>query len=244
MRLLTNILIVMVLAVLSFLVVVQEDDVKTLKTQTYYNGGNLWVVDQRLRSIESGLKVSRDPTHLLMASAMLEVKKETVDLFGTKCRWDSYSAGVFVSHNTLLTAKHSVEDQLGVTISTITGKKFTVKEIVEDADDDMVLIIINETYGPYLELGSRPSLGEDLICIGNPVEKQLVMTWAKVANPIWKDDNSFIYDGFCLGGCSGGPVILNGLLVGISKAKLRGSSSLGFASPVGRLDPEILDRIK
>jgi len=244
MRLITNIAIVMVLAALVFMVCVLDDDVRTLKTRTYYNGGNLYVVAQRLRAIESGLKVGSNPHDLLMASATLEVKKETVDLFGNKYKWDSYSTGVFVSHNALLTTKHSIEDQLDVTITTVTGKTFTVKEIIEDVDDDLALIIVNKPYGPYLELDRRPSLGEDLICIGNPVETQLIMTWAKVASEIWKKDNTFIYDGFCFPGCSGGPVIRNGKVVGISKMKPRGPDSLGFATPVDRLDPEILDRIK
>lgn len=249
MRAVKDILLVLLIAVIAFMTCIQEDDVKTLKTRTYYNSVNLYMVHQRLRAVESGLMVGCNPNDLLIASAMLEVEKTSTDIFGHQYKTTGYSTGVFVSSNALLAAKHAVKTRLSdasVTIVTITGKKFTVKEIIEDTDDDMVLIIINETYGPYLEMGLRPCLGENLICVGSPFrdERQLVVTWAKVTCEIWKEDGTFIYDGFCFNGCSGGPVILNGKVIGIIHARRRGTDSLGFACPVDRLDPEILTRIK
>lgn len=249
MRLVKDILIVLLLGLLVFVTCIQEDDVTTLKTRTYNTAGNLWMINQRLLTVESGLTVGCDLDDLFAATVMLEVEKELIDAFGFKRKATGYSTGVFVADNALLTAKHSVKNRCsdtGVIITTVDNKKFTVKEIIEDADDDMALIIIDGTYGPQLKLGTRPRLGENLICLGSPFvnKRQLIMTRAKVASEVWKEDNTFIYGGFCFSGCSGGPVILRNRVVGIVKARRRGTDSLGFASPVERLDPEILRRIK
>ncbi len=130
----------------------------------------------------------------------------------------------------------------------ITANEVTFQsvEILEDADDDMALIVIDGTYSHYLEVGSRPRLGDHLMCIGSPFaheNRKLLVSWARVAGENWKN-SSFIYDGFCWYGHSGGPVIKDGLLVGITWAKLScGDYPLGFAIYLDRLDPELRDRI-
>ncbi len=154
---------------------------------------------------------------------------------------------VFVADKILLTAKHVVEKRIdtgAVTVTCIDGQTYTAVEILEDADDDMALIVIAGRTGPYLSTGPQPALGAALICIGSPLDDQLIISWARLSSEKYNESNQFIYDGFCNYGCSGGPIISGGRLVGIVNARLRSQAFLGFAAPIDRLDPDLLARIR
>ncbi len=150
--------------------------------------------------------------------------------------------GVFVSDNILLTAKHVVTGLSDLKITGRDGVTYTAIEILEDVDDDLAVVIIQGRNGPSLDMGPWPGLGDDVICIGTPHEQvQPTITWGRVSSE--KHENMFIYDGFAWQGCSGGPVIVNGRLAGITKGRLNYTDSLGFAVPVDRLDSDLLARI-
>lgn len=229
MRTAKDILIVILLVILLVSDSRQEDDILDTKHRVYMTERELAQLEDGLVSMKDGLELE----HFLSCSATLWVMEGPI----------SVGCGVFVSDNVLLTAKHLVEDR-GVTVVGSDGVKYTAIEILEDADDDLAVIVIEGRQGPWLEIGKSPALGDDVICIGTPISEQaqLIITWGRVSSEKWK--NNFIYDGFVRPGCSGGPVIVDGKLVGIVEAYLPGSASLGFAAPIERLDPGLRARFQ
>ena len=250
MKLVKDILIVLVLSCLTFLTIIQEDDVKTLKTRTWQNAGGLYMTHKRFLVVEGGLSVGCDLGGLRSTAAILKVNSKVGDPFWGEREKPMNGSGVFVSENMLLTAKHVVKNRLSdldITETTHDGKQFAVLEVLEDVDDDLALVVIDGTYGPHLQLDPRPlRLGDGLVCIGSPFkdfQKKLLVTHARVVCEQW-GVGDIVYEGFVWHGNSGGPVIKNNRIVAINRARHYGGSSLGFATRINRLDPELLDRFR
>lgn len=226
-----DLLVVLLLGCLTFMTYVQEGDCGTLKQRTFAHAGGLMLNHARLRRVEGELSVGCKLDELRSCSAIL-----------------SGGSGVFVSPTALLTAKHVVEGLVDdITVTTVDGFTFKSKEIIRDKNDDIALVIIDKPYGLFMQIDTRPlQLGDGLVCIGNPLnskaDKRLMVTFARVAHE--RHNNEFVYDGFCWHGYSGGPVIRNNKLVGITFARHYGGNYLGFATPVDRIDDEILRRFR
>lgn len=238
MKTVKDLLIVALLGCLAFMTYVQEDDCMTLKQRTFYQEGGLFNVHNRLIKVEGGLSVGCSLNEMRDRTAMLSLKK----------KYKAGGFGVFVSPTALLTAKHVVEGLVGnIIVKTAGGFTFKSIEVIKDKDDDIALVIIDKPYGLFAELDNRPvQLGDGLVCIGDPfaigTRDRLTVTFARVANE--RDENSFIYDGFCWHGYSGGPVFRGNLLVGITYARHSGGQAMGFATPIDRIDQKILDRFR
>ncbi len=150
-----------------------------------------------------------------------------------------------MSDNILLTAKHVVTGLSDLKITGHDGVTYTAVEVLEDVDDDLAVVIIQGRRGPSLDLGPWPGLGDDVICVGAPLNfapQHIITTWGRVSSENW--NNNFVYDGFAGPGCSGGPVIVNGKVAGVVVSRLRRTASLGFAVPIDRLDPSLLAHIR
>lgn len=238
-----DILIVVLLLVLVLMTCSQESDILDMQHRVSRTEGGLVGVYGGLVSVEhrlTPLEGGSDATWFRSCSATLWVTEQLTFqvVRGT---------GVFVSDNILLTVKHMIDKRTGlsgVLVIDADGVKYTAVEVLEDIDDDLALIRIEGRVGPWLEIGPAPALGDDVVCVGTPFDDddlQLIITWGRVSSEKWK--KNFIYDGFVSPGCSGGPVIVDGKLVGIVEAYLRNSNaSLGFATPVERLDPGLRAR--
>lgn len=241
MKTLKDILIVILLLVLVTMTCLQEGNILDLNRGVSLAEGGLQSLYGGLVQLKGGLdqlKGGSGLEHFRSCSASLWAIESPITIRGS---------GVFVSDNVLLTAKHVVENRINdesVSIIGPDGVTYTAVEILEDADDDLAVVIIEGRQGPSLELGPHPSLGDIVICIGTPLREQaqLIITWGRVSSEKWK--NTFIYDGFCWPGCSGGPIIVDGKVAGIVEARLRYTASLGFGTPVGRLDPDLMARIR
>lgn len=257
MKTLKDILIVLLLSIIVALVWVHELDLIDLKHRAFMAegglmslAGGLFSIDDRVATLQGGLPQINgglDLHYFRAASAQIYVREEHHQGPITHFR-RTQGTGVFVSDNILLTAKHVVEDRAGlsdVKVLTDAGS-FAVQEILEDSDDDLAIIIITDRTGPHLESGPPPSLGDEIICIGSPLSgpSQLIVSWGRVSSEKWR--NSFIYDGFVAPGCSGGPIIVDGRVVGIVEARLVNPFrlSLGFGTPISRLDPSLMARIR
>ena len=252
---LKDILIATLLTVLVFMTCCQEGDILKLRHRVFNIEGGLvklyGLVTQNIQKtdvVRGGLEPAVGGLglqHFLSCTVTLyvtEAAKGPISFETKKYR----GSAVFVSDNILLTAKHNVENRINdasVNLIGPNGIRYIITEILEDKDDDLAIIVIQGRYGPWLPLGPKPRLGDDVICIGTPLDHdpQLIITWGRVSSE--KYQNTFIYDGFCWGGCSGGPVIIDGKLVGITEARLSKTASIGFAVPIERLDPELLARI-
>ena len=272
MKILKDFLIVALLGCLAFMTYIQEGDCVLLKQRTFYQSGGLWSIHnqlaktegglssmhERLTKIEGGLKVGCSLEEMKSCAAILSLKKLDKECPGDfhifingkelpQLPRDGGGSGVFISPTALLTAKHVVEGLVGdITITTASGEIYKSIEIIEDKDDDIALIIVDRPHDQWMTLDTKPvQFGDTLICIGNPfrakANERLLVTWAKVADE--SCDNEFIYDGFCWHGDSGGPLIRNNKLVGITIARHIGGNYLGFAVPVDRIDQEILEQV-
>jgi hypothetical protein len=234
-----NALIIIALSVVILSGCLHDAEILSLKQQTSVMRAEL---DGMRRSSEAELDKYMNTTAVL---------KVSLGGFGYAPSGPHTSgSGVFVAPNMLLTAKHVVERRISdtsITVISIDGLEYKSIEVIEDVDDDMALVVIEGVWaGGQLGLGERPRLGDDVICVGSPVSylnRQWHMTWARVASE-QHQKHAFAYDGFCWHGCSGGPVIKDGELVGIIVQRHAGGNAMGYAIYIDRLDPEIYDKFR
>lgn len=154
---------------------------------------------------------------------------------------------VFDEKGYILTNYHVVENADTITVSSVTGKKYTAEYIGGDSDLDLAIIKINPDDEIHtVELGDSDNLeiGEWAIAIGNPLgfkNTVTVGTISAVNRKITKPDNSGYYvdliqtDAAINPGNSGGPLLnIHGQVIGINTAIVNSSEAvnLGFAIPI------------
>jgi len=269
MRTATNILITLVLGLLVVMASWQEADVKELKIRTSQNefrshNARQWALSSfhALKDIEGGLdslkggldslkggldSLSDDGygglTYEQLRGPCVSIRIETA--FG-----GGMGSGVFVSDNVVLTARHVAKlftiGGIGA-VTAYTGQTWNIVRVVLDTDNDLAAVIIDGSSDVWADLTmKRPDLGEKIICFGCPPghlwKQHFIMTWGRVSNE--KDTNNqnyILYQGLSFPGCSGGPMFLDGKLVGINVEWLVDCAVIGYAESVLDLDQEILD---
>jgi hypothetical protein len=256
------------LATIVLTINLQDRDIRTLRHQAFSLEGGLHNMYGGLRflsdkidringgldSTDGGLVPTRD--RLAPELTLYELRARTVVVTFLYENWngpimsvkEGGGSGTFVSDNLILTCKHVVEnriDDYSVTVTTEDGQTFAAVAVYEDKDDDLALIEIVGRIGPHLAFGPSPHLGADLILIGAPfnsdMNRQLTIHKGYVSRE--KYENYFLLDSFVWHGMSGGPVIHDGKLVGVTTARRAGVCGLGYATPVHRLDAELMGMI-
>ena len=146
-----------------------------------------------------------------------------------------HGSGVIVAPNAVLTAKHvAVHDNL--TVRANDGTEYAVTEVVLDTNSDAALLLIDGTFSePALEVSCLiPSVGASIMCIGTPYEvilQNCVLHGRIVKTGVDAEDGEndlLILDAHIGPGCSGGPVVYRGKVVGIVTISI---GQLGGAVP-------------
>jgi len=280
MRTLTNILIVVVLTVLVSMTYVQETDIQHMKYRVVRAEAGLYLMQGGLASVEGGLTRAEgglDSVNGGLAQANTRIAelmytpsdnevRATVQIIGRhlddgmKAGWGS---GGFVSDNLILTAKHVIKvepDRWGnvrertYEVKLWSGLTIEVLSILEDADDDVALLVVDAASKYMLPLGSPPDVGAFVQVIGVPGLPMTypTITWGRVSREnmdgyldfgetqeeLWKND-LLVVDCFTTNGNSGGPVLHDGKVVAIVCFGVRGADGLAFCTYVNDLDPDL-----
>jgi S1-C subfamily serine protease len=149
----------------------------------------------------------------------------------------SQASGFFIANGGyIITNAHVMEGAKEANVITYDGKTYTIYRIGGDSDMDLILLKIDDTSYPPLELANSDEvkIGEKVIAIGNPLGLQFSVSEGIVSAVHREGENglnAYIQTDAALNpGNSGGPLIdSQGKVVGINNFKVGGGESLGFA---------------
>jgi serine protease Do len=145
------------------------------------------------------------------------------------------------SEGYILTNNHVVEGADKVTVAMSTGEEYEAKIVGTDPKTDLALVKVDPDKAlPAVELGASRDLkvGEWVVAIGNPFGLDYSVT-AGIISAKGRNIGQGPYDDFLQTdasinpGNSGGPLFnLDGEVVGVNTAIIRGGQGIGFAVPV------------
>ncbi len=154
----------------------------------------------------------------------------------------------------ILTNNHVVENASKITVTLLDGRHFNAKLVGRDPTFDLAVIQIKASNLPTLPLGDSDAaeVGEWVVAIGNPLGFENTVTAGVISgkNRTLQDSGVNFQgiiqtDAAINPGNSGGPLIdLNGQVVGINNAIVRGAQSMGFAVPINMAKQIMDDLIK
>lgn len=147
-----------------------------------------------------------------------------------------------------------VENASKITVTLLDGRHFNAKLVGRDPTFDLAVIQIKASNLPTLPLGDSDAaeVGEWVVAIGNPLGFENTVTAGVISgkNRTLQDGGVNFQgiiqtDAAINPGNSGGPLIdLNGQVVGINNAIVRGAQSMGFAVPINMAKQIMDDLIK
>lgn len=232
MKIMKNILIIILVSILSFLIIKQEDDPTPITPIEYVNYSNS-IIDFK-HAAKIGTK------SVVHVTALKEEMQEYLyfdHFFGF---YDHYQvpnhqytsgSGVIVSEDGyIITNNHVIKGFNEVSISLYDGKEYLAKVIAADPSTDLALLKINEKNLNNLNFANSDNVevGEWVLAIGNPlnlnstVTSGIVSAKARNINILQQEYaiESFIQtDAAVNPGNSGGALVnLNGELIGINTA--------------------------
>jgi serine protease Do len=150
-------------------------------------------------------------------------------------------SGFVVSPGLILTANHVAAAMTdGVTITDYDGKETKGKVVWLAPEYDVALIEDKEVTGPVLPLNCKAvGQGDHVSALGHPFGIAFVRTEGQIASRAEHVDENFkngmiLADMTVAPGMSGGPVIKNGAVIGMSDAVL---TAQGAAFPLAALVP-------
>ncbi len=162
-----------------------------------------------------------------------------------------YGSGVIIGPNTVLTAKHVVNDADYVIITSIDGNEIPILDIEVDPNNDVAVITVDANLSNFVSPASGIILGEQVIVIGAPFGKEFYNT--VTVGVVSGLDRNISYFGVCPlitvdaainPGSSGGPVFnIRGELIGIAVGIRRGNN-FGIVTSIETIKEFLSDREK
>ncbi len=179
------------------------------------------------------------------------------DIFNRPVTEQGAGSGWIIDPNgVIVTNNHVVENAQQVNITLSDGRTFTAEKVSTDPVTDLAVVKINATGLPAARVGDSSALkvGQLVAAIGNALGEGISMTGGWVSQlgvSMTNDSGTTLYDliktdAAINPGNSGGPLVnMNGEVIGITSAKLVGSSieGVGFAISVKTALPIIQDLI-
>jgi serine protease Do len=168
----------------------------------------------------------------------------------------SLGSGVIIDPSGIaLTNAHVVERARAIEVVTVDGRKHRATVVGADRKTDLAVLRLEDGQGqfPHLRLGDseRAQVGDWVIAVGSPFGLQATVT-AGIISAKARQIGAGPYDDFLQTdaainpGNSGGPLVnMQGEVIGINTAIVRGGSGIGFAIPsdmARRISTELLDK--
>ncbi len=223
-------------------------------------------VDTKVENLRSQMRATN--WQLMMAKARLdivdwEVNKQLIQNIEVLQRstvfievgtpyGPGYGSGVIIGPNSVLTAKHVVEDVDYVIVTGIDGNDIPVLDIEIDLDNDVAIIHVDANLSNFVSPASEIILGEQVIVIGAPFGEAFYNT--VTVGIVSGLDRSIPYFGVCPlitvdaavnPGNSGGPIFnMNGELIGIVFGLKYGANSFSIITPISTIKDFLKSRVR
>lgn len=177
--------------------------------------------------------------------------------FTHESRMQSLGSGLIIQSNGLvLTNAHVIQGASQIEITTLAGKQYSAKVIGQDRDADLAVLKVKAHDLPATPLGSSSELliGETVVAIGNPFGLSHSVTAGVLSaegRTVPSANGKSIFSDFLQTdaainpGNSGGPLVaLDGEVIGINTAIVKGAQGIGFAIPANRARRVVNDLIR
>lgn len=216
-------------------------------------------VDTKVENLRSQMKVTNwrlDIVDWQLNSQLIEnievLQRSTVFIEVGTPYGPGYGSGVIIGPNSVLTAKHVVEDVDYVIVTGIDGNDIPVLDIEIDLDNDVAIIHVDANLSNFVSPASEIILGEQVIVIGAPFGEAFYNT--VTVGIVSGLDRSIPYFGVCPlitvdaavnPGNSGGPIFnMNGELIGIVSGLKYGANSFSIITPISTIKDFLKSRVR
>jgi serine protease Do len=158
-----------------------------------------------LRADESDLYVVDAATVKASHLAVQSTVKITSDLL-------THGSGFYISANEILTNQHVIESMTRIKISTYDNRTCSAKLLYQEKSMDLALLYTECTSKPLL-IGTRYSIGQKALALGNPDIYEFMVTEGIVSGEGWQH---ILFDAPITQGSSGGPLVnIEGNAIGV-----------------------------
>ena len=162
--------------------------------------------------------------------------------FGNNNEEDQFSGFVIGTDGLILTTAHGMKDASSLTVIFHDGRELKGRPVRWDPDIDLALIRV-DVHGPHVVPVPKdkvpPSMGEPLYALGCPDNGGVVASCGMITEPPVKVNDLLLYQVNMPihPGSSGSPVFdRNGQLSAVTRARFRGTDSIGFLIPLSTLN--------
>jgi serine protease Do len=205
------------------------------------------VADRRSPVVRVVEKVSPAVVNVAAEAIVREPDPFFGEFFGRTTRAQSLGSGLIIDPTgVVVTNAHVIEGASHIEINTRDGRNLEADVLGFDHDSDLAVLKVDARNLPAVPLGSSSDLmiGETVIAIGNPFGLSHTVTagvLSAVGRSVPERGGNTVFTDFLQTdasinpGNSGGPLLdVNGNVIGINTAVVRGANGIGFAIPADR----------